>query len=103
MQVWDAATDSYIVFDAAHEDTSSPSSSTSSSTGVVSWTVENDVTVSAIESRLHSLVQSGANLEVCHQIHVADIFLPGVTSRRRSSKGNGERLDFRIWYKNLKI
>jgi len=104
MQVWDAATDSYIVFEGDTSSSSSSSSSPSSSSpDVVSWTVENDVTVSAIETRLSALVKEGANLEVCHGVRVADISLPGITQTRRTHSPwpcvtltNGTRIETRL-------
>jgi len=68
MQVWDAASDSYIVFH--------PSTSSSSSTAV-SWTVENDVTTSAVDARLQQLSQDNENIEVLHEAHVAKVSIPG--------------------------
>jgi len=82
MQVWDAASDSYIVFD------SSSVSSTTSGDDVVSWTVENDVTTRAIESRLFSLADAGADVQLRHEMRVSDISLPGVDGKGgRKSKG----------------
>jgi len=83
MQVWDAASDSYIVFD-------SSSTSPSPSDGeAVSWTVENDVTTHAIESRLFSLADTGADVQLRHEMRVTDISLPGLDGlgRRGRSKG----------------
>jgi len=87
MQVWDAATDSYIVFEGGNDDGSSLSSSGSS--GAVSWTVENDVTTRAIESRILALGRGGggggANLELHHEAKVAKISLPAIEGKRAKS------------------
>jgi len=92
MQVWDAASDSYIVFDpASDEDSSSPAIDGS----VVSWTVENDVTTRAIESRIVSLIGEGANMQLCHEKRVSTISLPfveGPRSNRRKANSPWPRV-----------
>lgn len=100
MQVWDAASDSYIVFDSSSNATDS-SATGSSLEAAVSWTVENDVTTRAIESRIFALARDGANVELRHGAKVEKITLPGIdgvgnSQWPRVTLSDGSKIDTRL-------